>query len=143
MTHGPLDGVRVLEFGIIVAAPYLVMNLADLGADVIKIEPLEGEPRRNNGTIPGTSRVFQWVNRGKRSLQMDLKSPAGLALVHRLVKDVDVVTINYRPGVAQRLCIDYETLSKINPRLIYAEITGFGSEGPMARDGGADVSAQA
>ena len=143
MPQGPLHGVRVLEFGIIVAAPYLGMNLADLGADVIKVEPLEGEPRRNNGTIPGTSRVFQWVNRGKRSLQIDLKHPAGLALIHRMVKDVDVVAINYRPGVPKRLGIDYETLSQINPRLIYAEITGFGSEGPMASDGGADVSAQA
>ena len=143
MANGPLHGVRVLEFGLIVAAPYLTMNLADMGADVIKVEPLEGEPRRNNGTVPGTSRVFQWVNRGKRSLQVDLKAPEGIALIHRMVKDVDVVAINYRPGVPKRLGIDYATLSKINPRIIYAEITGFGSEGPMANDAGADVSAQA
>lgn len=143
MANGPLHGVRVIEFGLIVAAPYLTMNLADMGADVIKIEPLEGEPRRNNGTRPGTSAVFQWVNRGKRSLQIDLKTPEGLALIHRMVKDADVVAINYRPGVPKRLGIDYETLSKINPRLIYVEITGFGSEGPMAGDAGADVSAQA
>ena len=143
MPPGPLHNVRVLEFSLIVAAPYLGMNLADLGADVIKVEPREGEPRRNSGTIPGTTRVFQWVNRGKRSIQVDLKVPEGLALIHRMVKDVDVVAINYRPGVPKRLGIDYATLSKINPRLIYAEITGFGSEGPMSSDGGADVSAQA
>jgi crotonobetainyl-CoA:carnitine CoA-transferase CaiB-like acyl-CoA transferase len=143
MPDGPLHNVRVLEFSLIVAAPYLGMNLADLGADVIKVEPLGGEPRRNSGTIPGTSRVYQWVNRGKRSIEVDLKSAEGLALIHRMVKEIDVVAINYRPGVPKRLGIDYETLSQINPRLIYAEITGFGSEGPMSGDGGADVSAQA
>lgn len=143
MAHGPLHGVRVLEFSLIVAGPYLGMNLADLGADVIKVEPPEGEPRRHVGVVPGTSKIFQWVNRGKRTIQMDLKEPAARGLIHRMVKDIDVVVTNYRPGVPKRLGIDYETLSKINPRIIYANISGFGSEGPMSEDAGADMTAQA
>ncbi len=143
MTEGPLHGVRVIEFSLIVAGPFLGMNLADLGADVIKIEPPEGEPRRHVGVVPGTSKIFQWVNRGKRSLQVDLKNPAGLAMVHRLVGQSDVVVINYRPGVPQRLGIDYETLARIKPDLIYANISGFGPEGPLSRDAAADMVAQA
>lgn len=143
MANGPLHGVRVLEFSLIVAGPYLGMNLADLGADVIKVEPPEGEPRRHVGLVPGTSKIFQWVNRGKRTIQIDLKKPAALELIHRMVKDIDVVVTNYRPGVPKRLGIDYATLSKINPRIIYANISGFGSEGPMSEDAGADMTAQA
>ena len=141
MADGPLHGVRVLEFSLIISGPFLGMNLADLGADVIKVEPPEGEVRRHVGVVPNTSKIFQWVNRGKRTIRMDLKEQAARDLVHRMVKDVDVFVINYRPGVSKRLGIDYETLSRINPRLIYACITGFGSAGEMADDGGSDMSA--
>ncbi|MSQ30023.1 MAG: CoA transferase [Dehalococcoidia bacterium] len=141
MADGPLHGVRVLEFSLIVSGPFLGMNLADMGADVIKVEPPEGEVRRHVGVVPNTSKIFQWVNRGKRTIQMDLKTPEALAFIHRIITDIDVVVINYRPGAPKRLGIDYETLSKINPRLIYANITGFGSEGPMSEDGGADMTA--
>tara|TARA_Y100000590_G_scaffold460349_1_gene619453 strand:- start:1499 stop:2770 length:1272 start_codon:yes stop_codon:yes gene_type:complete len=143
MKKGPLTNIRVLEFSLIVAGPFLGMNLADLGADVIKVEPLEGEARRQTGVIPGTSKIFQWVNRGKRTLQINLKHPLAKQFIHKMVKSIDVVVINYRPGVPKRLGIDYNTLSSINPQLIYANISGFGSEGPLANDSGADMTAQA
>lgn len=143
MAEGPLHGVRVLEFSLIVAGPYLGMNLADLGADVIKVEPPEGEPRRHVGVVPGTSKIFQWANRGKRTIQLDLKDPAARDIIYRMTPQIDVVVINYRPGVPKRLGIDYESLSKINPALIYANISGFGPEGPMSADAGADMTAQA
>jgi len=119
------------------------MNLADLGADVIKVEPLEGEARRQTGVIPGTSKIFQWVNRGKRTLQINLKHPLAKQFIHKMIQSIDVVVINYRPGVPERLGIDYPTLASINPQLIYANISGFGSEGPLANDSGADMTAQA
>ncbi|MFL2646377.1 MAG: CaiB/BaiF CoA transferase family protein [Dehalococcoidia bacterium] len=143
MKNGPLNNIRVLEFSLIVAGPFLGMNLADLGADVIKVEPLEGEARRQTGTIPGTSKIFQWVNRGKRTLQINLKHPLAKQFIHEMIKSIDVVIINYRPGVPKRLGIDYPTLASINPQLIYANISGFGSEGPLANDSGADMTAQA
>ena len=143
MKNGPLNNIRVLEFSLIVAGPFLGMNLADLGADVIKVEPLEGEARRQPGTIPGTSKIFQWVNRGKRTLQINLKHPLAKQFIHEMIKSIDVVVINYRPGVPKRLGIDYPTLASINPQLIYANISGFGSEGPLANDSGADMTAQA
>lgn len=143
MKNGPLNNIRVLEFSLIVAGPFLGMNLADLGADVIKVEPLEGEARRQTGTISGTSKIFQWVNRGKRTLQINLKHPLAKQFIHEMIKSIDVVVINYRPGVPKRLGIDYPTLASINPQLIYANISGFGSEGPLANDSGADMTAQA
>jgi formyl-CoA transferase len=143
MTDGPLHGVRVLEFSLIIAGPFLGMNLADLGADVIKVEPPEGELRRHNGVVPGTSKQFQWVNRGKRSLQLDLTQQAARDVVYRMIKDIDVVVTNYRPGVPGRLGIDYDTLAKLKPDLIYVNISAFGPEGPLANDGAADIAAQA
>jgi crotonobetainyl-CoA:carnitine CoA-transferase CaiB-like acyl-CoA transferase len=143
MSDGPLSGVRVLEFSLIVAGPFLGMNLADLGADVIKVEPPEGEARRSVGVIPGTSKIYQWANRGKRSLPLDLKKPAARDLVHLILPQIDVVVTNYRPGVPQRLGIDYETLSAMKPDLIYANISGFGPDGPLAGAAAADMVAQA
>ena len=143
MSEGPLSGVRVLEFSLIVAGPFLGMNLADLGADVIKVEPPGGEPRRHDGVVPGTSKLFQWVNRGKRSIVLDLKQEVARELVYRILPEVDVVVTNYRPGVPRRLGIDYETLSARKPDLIYANISGFGPDGPRAGDAAADMVAQA
>lgn len=140
----PLCGVRVLEFSLIFSAPYAGIQLSDLGAEVIKVEPPGGEPFRNMGTpVPGYSKNFQWANRGKQSLVIDLKQPEGREVVHRLVENIDVVLINYRPGVAERLSIDYKTLSALKPDLIYADINGFGSEGPLAQLAASDIVAQA
>jgi len=144
MPEGPLKGIRVLEFSQIVAAPFCGCILSDLGADVVKVEALSGDPHRNAGAIvPGLGKRFQSLNRGKRSIAIDLSQEEGRRAIHRLVKDVDVVTINYRVGVAERLGIDYESLRAINPRIIYAEITGFGSSGPLKDRAGTDIVGQA
>jgi CoA:oxalate CoA-transferase len=141
---GPLHGVRVLEFSVAFAAPYAGVQLSDLGAEVIKIEPPGGEPFRNLGApVPGHGKSFQWANRGKQSLVLDLKRSEGLAVVHRLLAKVDVVLINYRPGIAKKLGLDYEALSAIKPDLIYADINGLGSEGPLAHLPASDIVAQA
>jgi len=144
MAGGPLDGVRVLEFSHIYAAPYAGMHLADLGAEVIKVEPPQGEAFRHTGSVvPGTSKSFQWLNRGKQSLVLNMADPRAQEIVHRLVTDTDVVLINYRPGVPARLRIDYEALRAIRPDLIYMDITGFGREGPWAPEAASDLVAQA
>ena len=141
---GALAGIRVLEFSQIVAGPVVGITLSDMGADVVKVEPLAGEARRNSGAIvPNEGKYFQSLNRGKRSLTVDLARPQGQALIHRLIPTFDVVIINYRAGVAERLTIDYATLAALNPRLIYASITGFGDAGPHATRAGSDIVAQA
>ena len=141
---GPLDGIRVLEFSLIVAMPFNGILLSDFGADVIKVEPLTGDPYRDAGAVvPGEGKRFQSLNRGKRSLAIDLATEQGRALLHHILPQFDVVTINYRPGVAARLGIDYETLSAIHPSLIYGNLTGFGPRGPMAGAGATDIAATA
>ncbi len=141
---GPLTGIRVLEFSQIVAAPVCGVNLSDLGADVIKVEPPGGEQTRRSGSVvPGESKGFQALNRGKRSLVVDLHDPRGRAVIHRLMPDTDVVAINYRLGVAERVGIDYSTLSTIRDDLIYWQNTGFGESGPDAQRAGSDIIAQA
>jgi formyl-CoA transferase len=142
--RGPLAGVRVLEFSQIVAGPVAGLNLADLGADVIKVEPLRGDAHRFVGTsVPGESTMFQGNNRGKRGLVVDLQDRRGLDLIYRMMPRTDVVVINYRPGVAERLGLDYETLRGLRADLIYAHIDGFGERGPLAGRGGSDIVAQA
>ncbi len=144
MSTGPLAGIRVLEFSQIVAGPIAGIQLSDLGAEVVKVEPLEGEARRNSAAVvPNEGKYFQSQNRGKRSLTVNLASPEGRQLIHRLLPGFDVVLINYRTGVAERLGIDYPTLSGFRPDLIYASITGFGDGGPDARRAGSDIVAQA
>jgi formyl-CoA transferase len=134
----------VLEVTQIVAGPYCGMNLADLGADVVKIEPFAGEGSRGaGGFFPGESKGFHSLNRGKRSLVLDLQRPAAQALVHRLIADFDVFLINARSGVPARLGVDYETLRRFRPNLIYCENTGFGGRGPLALRSGSDAVAQA
>lgn len=143
MTSGPLSGVTVLEFSQIIAGPFAGMHLADMGANVIKFEPVEGESWRLTGElIPKESRVFASLNRGKKGVAMDMTRPEAQAAIHRLVKDADVVLINYRPGVAEQLKIDYPTLSAINPRLVYAENTAFGRKGPYSARAGYDLIVQ-
>jgi crotonobetainyl-CoA:carnitine CoA-transferase CaiB-like acyl-CoA transferase len=126
------------------AGPFASMLLADMGADVIKVEPPEGEHARHVGleAAPGVAASFLAVNRGKRGLTLDLKRPEGVTVLKRLVATADVLVENYRPGVARRLGVDYETLAAINPRLIYCSISGFGQTGPYAGRGGYDLIAQ-
>ena len=140
MSDGPLRGFRVLEFSVIVAAPFCGCILSDLGADVVKVESLDGDPHRNAGAVvPGLGKRFQSLNRGKRSIAVDLSTPEGRELIYRLVPNFDVVTVNYRVGVPERLGIDYETLRKYNPQLVYCQITGFGSDGPLKERAGTDI----
>jgi formyl-CoA transferase len=142
--QGALSGVRVLDLTEYIAGPFGAQSLADLGADVTKIEPPIGDfLRHTNPITPGESRGFIAVNRGKRSVVIDLKTPEGQAIIHKAVLNTDVVMANYRAGVAQRLAVDYGTLSRINPRLIYAQNTAFGTFGPYSHKGGFDLVAQA
>ncbi|MFN8584793.1 MAG: CoA transferase [Dehalococcoidia bacterium] len=141
---GPLHGIKVFEVSQIVAGPYCGLNLADLGADVVKVEPPAGEGiRASGGFIPGESKGFHALNRGKRSLVLDLQAPEAQALVHRIIPNFDVFIINARVGVPERLQVDYETLRKFRPDLIYFENTGFGRRGPYAKASGSDAVAQA
>ena len=141
---GPLDGVRILEFTEIIAGPYGGMLLSDMGADVIKVEPPWGEPWRfTQEIVPNESRNFISLNRGKRSLPLDLTKPEGLEIVYKLIPHMDVVIINARPDVPHNLGIDYETLSARNPRLIYCDTTAFGRKGPQSYRPGYDLIVQA
>ena len=142
---GPLEGVRVIEFTEIIAGPVSGVMLSDLGADVIKIEPPWGDPWRDGGGpfAEHESRAFIAVNRGKRSIQLDLTKSDGRAAAHRLVENADIVVTNHRPDVPAKLGIDYDTLSSINPRIIYAEASAYGLKGPYAGGPGYDVLAQA
>ena len=141
---GPLDGIKIIEFTQIIAAPFGGMLLADMGAEIIKVEPLEGEPwRLHTEFIPKESKTFIGLNRGKKSLPLDLRSPEGLEIAQKLVADADVVIINARPDVPKNLGIDYETLSQINPKIIYCDNTAFGRRGPHGYRPGYDLIVQA
>jgi crotonobetainyl-CoA:carnitine CoA-transferase CaiB-like acyl-CoA transferase len=139
-----LDGIRVIDLTQAMAGPFCTMNLADMGADVIKVEPPGGEEGRRPGAaqVAGVSGPFLAVNRNKRSLVVDLKRPEGVAVVRRLASRADVFVQNYRPGVAARLGVDYAALRGVNPRLVYCSISGFGQTGPYAPRGGFDLIAQ-
>jgi crotonobetainyl-CoA:carnitine CoA-transferase CaiB-like acyl-CoA transferase len=129
----PLDGIRVLDFSIMLAGPYCARLLADVGADVIKIEPPEGDDMRLRTPLrDGNSAYFGQLNAGKRSLALDLKSAEAIKLVHRLVAETDILVENFRPGVMDRLGLGYDALREINPRLIYCSISGYGQTGPAA-----------
>jgi formyl-CoA transferase len=139
-----LEGLRVIDFTQAMAAPFCTMNLADLGAEVIKLEPPDGEPTRREGALRrnGHGAQFVAINRNKKSFTADLKRPEGVAIVHRLVRTADVFVQNYRPGVAERLGVGYPALSAVNPRLVYCSVSGFGSTGPYGTRGGYDLIAQ-
>jgi crotonobetainyl-CoA:carnitine CoA-transferase CaiB-like acyl-CoA transferase len=129
----PLAGMRVLDFSIMLAGPYCARLLADVGAEVIKIEPPEGDDMRLRTPLrDGHSAYFGQLNAGKRSLALDLKSADAIKLVHELVKETDILVENFRPGVMDRLGLGYEALRAINPRLIYCSISGYGQSGPAA-----------
>jgi crotonobetainyl-CoA:carnitine CoA-transferase CaiB-like acyl-CoA transferase len=136
---GPLTGVTVLDLCSYLAGPYGCTLLADLGADVIKIESPQGDMLRQfPSSLEGESRFFLGTNRGKRALALDLKQKDGLAVLHRMVERADVLVENFRPSVPARLGIDYPRLKKINRRLVYAGLTGYGDKGPLSDKGGFD-----
>ncbi len=142
---GPLSGIRVLDCTIALAGPFCGVVLADLGADVIKIEspdPKARTPGDPRGAYRGENSHFLMANRNKRGLAVDLKQVAGRELFYRLVRTADVLVQNFRPGVMKRLGCDWETLRELNPRLVYCSISGFGEGSPYANLAGLDLIAQ-
>ena len=138
-----LSGIRVLDITQVMAGPYCTMLLCDMGADVVKIESPTGDStRRMAGSLGEDSPAFNAVNRGKRSLVVDIKKERGQELVKRLAGTADVLVENFRPGVMKRCGLDYAALSNLNPRLIYASISGYGQTGPYCAKGGFDLVAQ-
>jgi crotonobetainyl-CoA:carnitine CoA-transferase CaiB-like acyl-CoA transferase len=145
MERPPLFDVRVLEVGNYLAGPFCGMQLADLGADVIKIEQPDGgdQVRLAGPLVDGVSSPFVRINRNKRSLVVDLKAPEGKEIFRKLVATADVVVENLRPGTMRKLELDYPRLSEINPRLIYVAASGWGQDGPLSPLAGLDIMAQA
>jgi crotonobetainyl-CoA:carnitine CoA-transferase CaiB-like acyl-CoA transferase len=145
MSHHPLEGVRILELGQIIAGTYGSQVLSDMGAEVIKVETPEGDLGRIPSVAPyrGTSGLFLTLNRNKQSIVINLKTEAGRAVFYDLVKISDVVVDNFRPGVLERLRIDYPTLSALNPRIIQCSVTGFGTEGEYKDYPAVDIIIQA
>ena len=145
----PLEGIRVIDLTHMLSGPYAAMILADMGAETIKVEPLEGEGTRKllatdpNNSLEGMGAYFITLNRNKQSICIDLKSERGLALFYELVKEVDVVINNFGAGVPNRLKIDYDSLKAVNPRIITCSVTGFGSNGPNYKRPAFDQVAQA
>src|SRR5579871_4549860 len=130
---GCFAGLRVLDFSTTIAGPYCTRMLADMGAEVIKVETEEGETMRTRPPVRnGCSTTFGQLNAGKKSLVLDLKSPDGVESIRRLVASADILLENFRPGVMRRLKLDYETLHALNPKLIYCSISGYGQTGPSA-----------
>jgi crotonobetainyl-CoA:carnitine CoA-transferase CaiB-like acyl-CoA transferase len=144
-TPGCLEGIRVLELGQLISGTYGGMLLADFGADVIKIEAPSGDIGRNPevSSINGHSALFLTMNRGKRSVVLDLKSDLGISIFYRLVAKSDVVVANYRPGVLERLGIDYEHLRGINPAIVLCDISGFGKDATGPQPPSFDLTHQA
>ena len=136
---GPLSGVRVLDLSAYIAGPYGCTLLADQGADVLKIEPPDGDNlRKYPSTLQAESRAFIGVNRSKLGMTLDLKKPQGFATLLKLVREADVLVHNFRPSVPKRLGIDHEQLNLINPRLVYCAVSGYGETGPMKDKAGYD-----
>lgn len=140
----PLDGVRVVDLSRVLAGPFCTALLADAGADVVKIESKAGEDSRHLGPFrDGESIYFNVLNRGKRSIALDLKDPEDRESLLQLIEGADVVVENFRPGVTTRLGIDYEAAKARNPKIVYASISGFGQQGPMAGAAAYDLVVQA
>jgi CoA:oxalate CoA-transferase len=140
----PLDGLRILDFTRVLSGPLATAMLADLGAEVIKVEPPQGDDYRAIGPMRnGESALFTVMNRNKKSLVLDLKLPASIALIHEMAAHVDVVVENFRPGVADKLGIGSQVLRARNSKLVYVSVSGFGQTGPMASNPAYDVIVQA
>lgn len=144
MNQHALQGLRVIDVSQIMAGPYCTMVLGDLGADVIKIEKVNGgdDTRQMGPFVEGESLSFFQINRNKRSIAIDLKTEAGRKVLYELVAEADVFIENYRHGVVQSLQIDYDSLKEINPGLVYCSISGYGQTGPYSHKGGFDLVAQ-
>jgi crotonobetainyl-CoA:carnitine CoA-transferase CaiB-like acyl-CoA transferase len=140
----PLEGVKVLDFTAIMAGPYCTLMLADMGAEVVKIEAIpEGDgSRRFDPKVNGESYCFAVLNRNKKSLALNVKDARGKDVFMKLARDADIVIENYRPGVTRGLGLDYAAVRAVNPDVIYASISGFGQTGPYSRRGGFDIIAQ-
>jgi alpha-methylacyl-CoA racemase len=148
--RGPLAGLRILDLTRLLPGPVATMHLADLGAEVIKIEDTgagdyaramgPGERKAGGKDATGDSLFFRMVNRNKKSLRLDLKQAAGVEVFMRLAKDADVIFESFRPGVVDKLGIGYETVKAINPRVVYCAITGYGQTGPWAELAGHDIN---
>jgi len=144
----PLTGVKVIDLTIAMAGPLATQRLGDLGADIIKVEPPgDGDLTRifflNNLALGSESTSYLALNRNKRSMVVNLKNPEGVAIIHELVRKADVFIQNFRPGVAKKLGVDFETLKQINPSIIYGAVTGYGDFSPMVKAPGQDLLAQA
>jgi len=134
LAPGPLNGIRVLDFSMFLAGPYCTRLMADMGAEIIKVEPPGGDFLRHAAPFrDGKSAYFGQINCGKKSLELDMKSDQGREVVRRLTAKVDVVLENFRPGVMARLGLDYDALSALRPDLIYCSVTGYGQKGPGAQ----------
>ena len=153
-TAGPLAGILVADCSTVLAGPYCTMLLADLGADVVKVEPPEGDATRRWGPPwvapgvagpddPGTAAYYLAVNRNKRSIRLDLKADAGRDVLHRLLARADIVVENFRVGGFARLGFDDAGLAALNPRLVHLAISGYGTTGPEADAPGYDFVVQA
>jgi formyl-CoA transferase len=141
----PLDDIRVLDLTRVVSGPFCTMQLGDMGADIIKVEePLKGDDTRAFGPpfVGGEAAYFLSVNRNKRSLALNLKDEAALPILKALIERSDVLVENFRPGAADRLGLDYQTVSSWNPRIVYCSISGFGSQGPERNRPGYDLIVQ-
>lgn len=140
----PLQGIRVLDLSQLLAGPYCTMMLADMGADVIKVEPPNGDPQRGAMRMKPEDEgaAYMAINRNKRGLKIDLSQPEGRAVLLDLIPQCDVLVENFRPGTTTKLGIDFEAVRAINPSMIYATITGFGEHGPYANWPGLDLIAQ-
>jgi len=148
---GILEGIKVVEMGILVAVPSATATMADWGADILKIEPLEGELTRSvdvpddqddpAAALPSNNWRFQVLNRGKRGMAIDLKTEAGRDIVYRILRETDVFLTNYTPSAISGLGMDYPTLIRINPKLIYGSMSGYGTKGPDRSLRGLDYTA--
>src|SRR5579863_6684258 len=138
-TIGALTGIKILDLSGYIAGPYGCTLLADLGAEVIKVEPPTGDTLQSYpSTLPEESRAFLGCNRSKMGIVLNLKQPEGLSVLLRLVETADVLVHNFRPAVPKRLGIDYKRVKSINPRLIYCSLTGYGESGPLKNKAGYD-----
>lgn len=141
---GPLDGVRVLSFGRVLSGPYAAMLMADMGAEVIKIEkPANGDPARANSPfIGGLSSYFLSVNRGKKSVALDVRSEKARDLIKQMIPHVDILLENFRPGVMKKIGLDYDAVTELNQKIIYVSISGFGQSGEYSQKPAYDLIAQ-
>jgi len=140
----PLSQIKVLDISQIMAGPYCTMVLADMGADVIKVEKIKGgdDSRQMGPYVNDESTCFSQINRNKKSISLNLKDERGREIFYRLARDADVIVENYRTGVTKSLSIDYDTIKEINPGIVYCSISGYGQTGPYSHRGGFDLVAQ-